>query len=103
MASKLNRILTIHGFDPLKTKIIDIETINGKSIVVVEYQNIKYKLDGVEKTQIKEDKKEIKEDKKEIKKPRGWHFRPVFVDVEGNVYHKGILQPELKDTLDPTP
>lgn len=34
--------------------------------------------------------------------PRGWHFKKVFVDKEGNVYHKGVEQPELKGTLKPT-
>jgi len=29
---------------------------------------------------------------KDIKKPRGWHFKDKFVDSEGNVYIKGILQ-----------
>lgn len=34
----------------------------------------------------------------ETKKPRGWHFMAEFVDDEGNVYHKGVLQPHLKGT-----
>ena len=29
---------------------------------------------------------------KAIKKPRGWHFRDIYEDSEGNIYHKGILQ-----------
>jgi len=29
---------------------------------------------------------------KKIKKPRGWHFRDEYIDIEGNIYHKGILQ-----------
>ena len=33
------------------------------------------------------------------KKPRGYHLKPVFVDVEGNVFHKGVEQPSLKGTL----
>jgi hypothetical protein len=32
-------------------------------------------------------------------RPRGWQFMSVFVDSEGNVYHKGVEQPELKGTL----
>jgi hypothetical protein len=31
--------------------------------------------------------------------PRGWQFMKVYVDAEGNVYHKGTLQPKLKGTL----
>lgn len=37
-----------------------------------------------------------------VKRPPGWHFRKVFVDAEGNVFHKGVEQPDLKGTLDPT-
>ncbi len=38
-----------------------------------------------------------------IKKQRGWQWMSVYVDVEGNVYHRGVEQPDLKDTLPPTP
>jgi len=38
-----------------------------------------------------------------IRKPRGWKFMKVFIDTEGNVFHRGIEQPDLKGTLDPTP
>jgi hypothetical protein len=31
--------------------------------------------------------------------PRGWQFMKVYVDTEGNVYHKGVVQPNLKGTL----
>ena len=34
--------------------------------------------------------------------PRGWRFMKVFVHSNGSVYHKGIEQPELKGTLEPT-
>ncbi len=37
-----------------------------------------------------------------IKKPVGWHFMKEYVDSEGNVYHKGKEQPDLKGTLKPT-
>lgn len=33
---------------------------------------------------------------KEVKKPRGWNLQPEFIDDEGNVYHRGVLQPQLK-------
>ena len=36
-----------------------------------------------------------------IAKPKGWALRKVFVDAEGNVYHKGVEQPELKGTISP--
>ena len=35
-------------------------------------------------------------------RPAGWHFMNEFVDADGNVFHKGKEQPELKGTLPPT-
>lgn len=35
-------------------------------------------------------------------KPRGWHLKKEFVDKEGNVYFKGVEQPHLKGTKEPT-
>ena len=32
----------------------------------------------------------------------GWHFMNEFVDKDGNVFHKGVEQPDLKGTLPPT-
>jgi pyruvate/2-oxoacid:ferredoxin oxidoreductase alpha subunit len=47
--------------------------------------------------------KEEKQKKTESnRKPRGWKFMKEFVDKEGNVYHKGVEQPELKGSLEPT-
>ena len=37
-----------------------------------------------------------------IKRPRGWKFMKEFVDVEGNVFFKGVEQPKLKGTLPAT-
>jgi hypothetical protein len=36
------------------------------------------------------------------RRPKGWRFMKVFVDSEGNVFHKGEEQPDLKGTLGPT-
>ena len=35
-------------------------------------------------------------------RPAGWHFMNEFVDKDGNVFHKGVEQPELKGTLPST-
>jgi len=35
-------------------------------------------------------------------KPRGWQWMNEYVDKSGNVFYKGIEQPELKGTLPPT-
>ena len=36
------------------------------------------------------------------KRPAGWHFMKVFVEQDGTVFHKGVEQPKLKGTLEPT-
>ena len=35
-------------------------------------------------------------------RPAGWHWMAEFVDKDGNVFHKGKEQPDLKGTLPPT-
>jgi hypothetical protein len=35
-------------------------------------------------------------------RPAGWHFMNEYVDKDGNVFHKGKEQPDLKGTLPPT-
>jgi len=40
--------------------------------------------------------------KKTTGRPAGWHWMKEFVDKDGNVFHKGKEQPELKGTLKPT-
>ena len=35
-------------------------------------------------------------------RPSGWHFMNEFVDKDGNVFHRGKEQPDLKGTLPPT-
>tara|TARA_Y100001963_G_scaffold122638_1_gene172064 strand:- start:104 stop:514 length:411 start_codon:yes stop_codon:yes gene_type:complete len=40
--------------------------------------------------------------KKPTGRPAGWHWMKEFVDKDGNVFHKGKEQPELKGTLKPT-
>ena len=44
----------------------------------------------------------IKTQKKPTGRPPGWHFMNEFVDKDGNVFHKGKEQPDLKGTLEPT-
>ena len=40
--------------------------------------------------------------KKTTGRPPGWHWMVEFVDRDGNVFHKGKEQPDLKGTLEPT-
>ena len=40
--------------------------------------------------------------KKPTGRPAGWHWMSEFVDKDGNVFHKGKEQPDLKGTLPPT-
>ena len=44
----------------------------------------------------------IKKQRKKTGRPPGWHWMVEFVDKDGNVFHKGKEQPELKGTLKPT-
>jgi len=44
----------------------------------------------------------FKKQKKSSGRPAGWHFMNEFVDKDGNVFHKGKEQPNLKGTLPPT-
>ena len=44
----------------------------------------------------------IKRQKPKTGRPAGWHFMNEFVDKDGNVFHKGKEQPDLKGTLPPT-
>ena len=44
----------------------------------------------------------IKKQKKSTGRPTGWHFMNEYVDKDGNVFHKGKEQPDLKGTLKPT-
>ena len=45
---------------------------------------------------------ETKQSYKPTGRPSGWHFMKEFVDKDGNVFHKGVEQPDLKGTLEPT-
>lgn len=47
-------------------------------------------------------KPKVQKGDKKTRNPRGWKFMKEFVDQNGNVYHRGILQPELKGTLLPS-
>ena len=92
MSSKMNRILYSHGFDPLKTTILETITNDGQSKVHIQYEGVIYELEGmnkriIETIEVIETKEEVKKDK-----PRGWHFMAEYIDSEGNVYHKGVLQ-----------
>lgn len=44
-----------------------------------------------------EPKRRVKSDK-----PRGWAFMKEYVHKDGKVFHKGVEQPELFGTIDPT-
>ena len=45
---------------------------------------------------------EGKPKRKTTGRPAGWHFMKEFVDKDGNVFHKGKEQPDLKGTLSST-
>ena len=81
-------------FDRIKNKKKNIQGIN-----IVSYDEPILLESGPQKTIYSEEEiKQLEDDAKKVKKPRGWHFMDEFVDSEGNVYHKGKLQPQLKST-----
>lgn len=87
-------LLAANGIDPKTAKIIRTEKKDlANSIVYVEFEGVEYKLDGLNKSVVSD------VTKNDVKKPRGWHFRAEYIDSEGNVYHKGVEQPELKGTI----
>jgi hypothetical protein len=45
---------------------------------------------------------EPKSEYKPTGRPAGWHWMAEFVDIDGNVFHKGKEMPKLKGTLKPT-
>lgn len=78
-----------------------IFNMNKKDDIVQEITQIEITAE-VEPIQIiysKEDVLRLEADVKSIKKTRGWHFKEEYVDIEGNVYHKGKLQPHLKKQI----
>ena len=106
--NKAHRLLVMNGFD-IHTEIIKLlpdsliienegKTLQVTDKGVIDITPIKIE-EEVEEIEIEEP---IEIDPKDIKKPRGWHLKYVFVDSEGNVYHKGKIQPELKNTLSKT-
>ena len=44
----------------------------------------------------------FKSTKPKTGRPAGWHWMSEYVDKDGNVFHKGNEQPDLKGTLPPT-
>ena len=44
----------------------------------------------------------FKSTKPKTGRPAGWHWMAEFVDKDGNVFHRGKEQPDLKGTLKPT-
>jgi len=90
MALMVYRLLEIHGFaynDVTITSINEDGTIN-----IVDKDGVEYKIDGAEMVM-------VKDKLSNIWRPRGWSLKKVFVDNDGNVFHKGVEQPELKGTI----
>jgi len=108
-------ILKFHEMDNIyKNKITELNTyidyLENRSFVdrvknktktlqddkLISFENEQLKIEPVKTIYTEQELKRLKEEVKNIKKPRGWHFKEVFEDSEGNVYHRGELQPHLK-------
>ena len=74
-----------------------IFNMNKKQDIIQEITHIKAEVEeSIQIIYSKEDILRLEADVKKIKKTRGWHFKEEYIDIEGNVYHKGKLQPHLK-------
>jgi len=56
--------------------------------VIESTKDLNLLITTITKTRSTEELKRLKE----IKKPKGWHFRAEYIDIEGNIYLKGKLQ-----------
>lgn len=106
--SKIQKIIAYHNLDT--KNLVEVKD----DVIFIKENDILYKLDNINKTIVNNhdstisnlisDYKDavelnnidkIKNDDYWIpktKKPRGWALKKVFIDSEGNVYHKGKLQ-----------
>lgn len=103
MHKKMERLLAANGLNATRSKIINSNTVKGKTTLIIECDGVTYEVQGLNKRIInkKEDNEKVYEvTKTDTPKPRGWHFRPVFVDENGDVYFKGKIQPDQKGKYD---
>ena len=86
------------GIRYMECKVCQSEYVScDENIVAVTCSNCVTKIDL-----IKFPDTAIKKQKVSTGRPAGWHFMNEFVDKDGNVFHKGKEQPDLKGTLEPT-
>ena len=86
------------GIRYMECKVCQSEYVScDENIVAVTCSNCVTKIDL-----IKFPDTAIKKQKVSTGRPAGWHFMNEFVDKDGNVFHKGKEQPDLKGTLPPT-
>lgn len=85
-----DRSLTQRIFNINNTLDEEIKTLD---VIPTEIKEIK---EPIQIIYTKEEILRLETEVKSIKKPRGWHFKENFIDLDGNVYHKGKLQPHLK-------
>ena len=85
------------GIRYMECKVCQSEYVScDEDIVAVTCSNCIVKIDMIKFPNT------IKKQKVSSGRPPGWHFMNEFVDKDGNVFHKGKEQPDLKGTLEPT-
>ena len=85
------------GIRYMECKVCQSEYVScDEDIVAVTCSNCIVKIDMIKFPNT------IKKQKVSSGRPAGWHFMNEYVDKDGNVFHKGKEQPELKGTLKPT-
>ena len=88
----------------LETRSVFGRLINTKKIIrnrelFLEHKNIKKIEEPIHIIYSDAEVAQLEANAKSIQKPRGWHFKEKFIDSVGNVYHKGKLQPHLKEII----
>ena len=85
------------GIRYMECKVCQSEYVScDEDIVAVTCSNCIVKIDMIKFHNT------IQKQKVSSGRPAGWHFMNEFVDKDGNVFHKGKEQPDLKGTLEPT-
>ena len=102
-----------HGFKAFKPERLSYEDESGQKWLqckfCCEYQKVDDKISAitcsscVTKIDMIQNPESFQNKKyKPNVRPAGWHWMAEYVDKDGNVFHKGKEQPELKGTLKPT-
>lgn len=97
-----NEVETTSNIDSIPSDPQEIDIKIEQERLKKEFEELKQKQEEELKKKLKK-KPGVKPAKLSVKgKPRGWHLMSEYVDSDGNVFHRGVEQPQLKGTIPPT-